>query len=85
MRIDVFFANYDLLREVVAEMFGNLGKQRWKRVEVLLLMLRLNVYYRAAGKGAPFASAKWYAGNSFCSEKTVDRLVGWLKAQGFAA
>ncbi len=84
MPIDLFFAKYDILREVVAGMFGDLGKHRWKRVEILMLMLRMNVYYQAVGKGPPFASARWYAGNSFCSEKTVDRLVKWLKVQGFA-
>ena len=80
MKMDQFFQHYDLLREVV----GGMLDYRWKRVEVLLLMLRMNVYGQATGKGAPFASANWYAGNSFCSEKTVDRLVGWLKKQKFA-
>ncbi len=84
MPIDLFFAKYDILHEVVAGMFADLGKHRWKRVEILMLMLRMNVYYKAVGKGPPFASAHWYAANSFCSEKTVDRLVKWLKVQGFA-
>ncbi len=80
MKMDQFFQHYDLLREVV----GGMLDYKWKRVEVLLLMVRMNVYGQATGKGAPFASANWYAGNSLCSEKTVDRLVGWLKKQKFA-
>ncbi len=80
MKMDQFFQHYDLLREVV----GGMLDYKWKRVEILLLMLRMNVYGHATGKGAPFASANWYAGNSFCSEKTVDRLVSWLKEKSFA-
>jgi hypothetical protein len=82
--IDLFFAKYDILRSVVAEMFSPLGKHRWKRVEIVMLLLRMSVYYQAKGYRQPFASAHWYAGNCFCSEKTVDRVVKWLKVQGFA-
>ena len=84
MTIDVFFKKYDLLRDVVAGMFDHLGKQRWKRTDILMLMLTMSVYYQTMGYRQPFASAHWYAGNCFCSEKTVDRLVKWLKLQGFA-
>jgi hypothetical protein len=82
--IDLFFAKYDILRNVVAEMFSPLGRHRWKRVEIVMLLLRMSVYYQAKGCRQPFASAQWYADNCFCSEKTVDRLVKWLKGQGFA-
>jgi hypothetical protein len=82
--IDLFFAKYDILRDVVAGMFSPLGKHRWKRVEIVMLLLRMSVYYQTKGYRQPFASAHWYAGNCFCSEKTVDRLVKWLKLQGFA-
>jgi hypothetical protein len=84
MPIDVFFAKYDILRNVVAGMFTDLGKHRWKRVEIVMLLLRMSVYYQTKGYRQPFASAHWYAGNCFCSEKTVDRVVKWLKLQGFA-
>ncbi len=84
MTIDVFYQKYDLLRDVVAGMFDHLGKQRWKRTDILMLMLTMSVYYQARGLRQPFASAQWYAGNCFASEKTVDRLVKWLKLQGFA-
>ncbi len=79
MKIEVFFQNYDLLREVIAGMFEHMGKNRWKRVDLVLLMIRMSVYYQAQGKGRPFASARWYAANCFCSEKTVDRAVKWLR------
>ena len=84
MPIDLFFAKYDILRNVVAGMFTPLGKHRWKRVEIVMLLLRMSVYYQAKGYRQPFASANWYAEHCFCSEKTVDRLVKWLKGQGFA-
>lgn len=84
MKIDLFFQKFDLLRDLVAGMFDNLGSQRWKRVDILMLMLTMSVYYQAKGQRQPFASARWYAGNCFCSEKTVDRLVNWLKLEGFA-
>ena len=82
--IDLFFGKYDILRVVVTEMFTPLGRHRWKRVEIVMLLLRMSVYYQAKGYRQPFASAHWYACNCFCSEKTVDRLVKWLKLQGFA-
>lgn len=85
MTIDVWFQKWDLFRNLIADgMFGHLGKQRWKRTDILMLMLTMSVYYQAVGKCQPFASAQWYAGNCFCNEKTVDRLVKWLKLQGFA-
>ena len=82
MTVDQFFQNHDLLREIILTMFSHLGRDRWKRVEILMLMLQMSVYYSSTGKGLPFASARWYAANSFCNEKTVDRLVGWLKQKG---
>jgi hypothetical protein len=47
--IDLFFAKYDILRNVVVGMFPHLGKHRWKRVEIIMLMLRMSVYYQAKG------------------------------------
>jgi len=84
LTIDLFYKKHALVREIVWAFFEGKAYIREKRVNVLMLMLQMNVYYLGMGKGAPFASAQWYAGNSFCSEKTVDRLVKWLKIKGFA-
>ena len=84
MTIDLFFKKYDLIREIIWAMFMGKAAVREKRVDALMLMLQMNVYYLGIGKRPPFASARWYASNSRCSEKTVDRLVGWLKEMGFA-
>lgn len=75
MTIDSFFKRYDYLRSLLQTM--GLSNQR---VELLLLMMQMNLYYH----GPITASAKWLAGMTRCNEKTVDRLLAWLKSEGLA-
>lgn len=62
----------DEVRGVLWQFLGT-----WRKVEVVLLLLRLQVLC-----GGAFPSAKWLAGQVKCSEKTVDRLVTKLRALG---
>ena len=78
MKIEQFFKNTDTIRSLLWSMHHFVNRDRGKRVDALMLMLQMAVYYR----GPIFPSARWIAGMSRCDEKTVDRLIAWLRTAG---
>lgn len=75
MKIEQLFKNWDNVRSLLREMGLS-----WERIEVVMLLMKMNLFYR----GPVTPSARWLAAMSGCNEKTVDRLVAWLKSEGLA-
>ncbi len=73
MRIEQFFKGYDTIRS----MFMGMGLS-WQRTDALMLLLKMTIYYQKP----IYPSAPWVAEQVGISEKTVDRLISWLKEEG---
>lgn len=73
MTVGTFFKRYWVIRSLLVEM--GFSQQR---VEAAMLLLKMFLYYR----GPVTPSTLWVAEMSGCSEKTVDRMVAWLRSEG---
>lgn len=76
----VLFDHWSEVRWILANVLhGNpamcRGGDKWKRVEMVLEALRLQ-----ATRGKCYASAKYFGGVGFASEKTWDRTIAWLRS-----
>lgn len=64
---------HHLIRDALGGMLGS-----WKRVEMVLVALRLQAYYDKPC----YASARFLAGSAFANEKTWDRALAQLRKHG---